>query len=54
MKIVNDKESGGKVYNATIRCMRGSTAIIALVDPGGSNIWVANLGDCQAGPRLFS
>ncbi|KAL5519146.1 hypothetical protein ACEPAH_829 [Sanghuangporus vaninii] len=47
-KLVNDQESGSKVYNACIRCMRGSTAIIALIDPGMQNLWVANLGDCQA------
>ncbi|KAL5534067.1 hypothetical protein ACEPAG_528 [Sanghuangporus baumii] len=47
-KLVNDQESGSKVYNACIRCMRGSTAIIALIDSGLQNLWVANLGDCQA------
>lgn len=29
--------------------MYGTTALIALVDPRGENLWVANVGDCQAG-----
>ena len=47
-KLVNDQESGGRVYNACIRCMRGSTVIITLIDPRKENLWIANLGDCQA------
>ena len=42
-------------------CMYGTTALIALVDPDHQNLWVANVGDCQAGrsssppiPRTFS
>ena len=31
-------------------CMYGTTALIALVDPDHRNLWVANVGDCQAGP----
>ena len=31
-------------------CMYGTTALIALVDPDHQNLWVANVGDCQAGP----
>ncbi|KAG1861589.1 protein serine threonine phosphatase 2C [Suillus subalutaceus] len=35
--------------NLTIlRCMRGTTALISLVDPKKENLWVASLGDCQA------
>jgi hypothetical protein len=30
------------------RIMRGTTALIALLDPARENLWVANLGDCQA------
>lgn len=30
-------------------CMYGTTALIALVDPDHQNLWVANVGDCQAG-----
>ena len=51
-KLVNDQESGGKVYDSCTRCMRGSTVLIALIDPGKQNLWVANLGDCQAGKSL--
>lgn len=31
------------------RCMHGTTALIALLDPLRQNLWVASLGDCQAG-----
>jgi len=35
--------------NLTIlRCMRGTTALVSLVDPKKENLWVASLGDCQA------
>jgi pyruvate dehydrogenase phosphatase len=47
-KIINDQATGGKVYSTVIRCMRGSTAIVSLLDPNRINLWVANLGDCQA------
>ncbi|THH10971.1 hypothetical protein EW145_g974 [Phellinidium pouzarii] len=47
-RLVNDQESGGKIHQAAIRCMRGSTVIVALIDPARENIWTANLGDCQA------
>jgi pyruvate dehydrogenase phosphatase len=30
-----------------LRCTQGTTAIIALTDPW-KNLWIANLGDCQA------
>lgn len=52
-KLINDQESGGKVYNACIRCMRGSTAIVVLLNPEKSHIWVANLGDCQASGWIY-
>jgi len=32
-----------------VRGMKGTTALISLVDPSGENLWVASLGDCQAG-----
>jgi hypothetical protein len=28
--------------------MYGTTALVALVDPDHKDLWVANLGDCQA------
>ena len=36
-------------------CMYGTTALFALVDPDHQNLWVANVGDCQAGrfPLFF-
>lgn len=35
------------------RCIQGTTAIIALVDPTEQNLWIANLGDCQAGDNYY-
>ncbi|KAH8995823.1 phosphatase 2C-like domain-containing protein [Lactarius hatsudake] len=29
-------------------CLYGTTALVALVDPAHENLWVANLGDCEA------
>ena len=43
-KIANDERNAQTI----LRCMRGSTALIILVDPSRENLWVANLGDCQA------
>lgn len=43
-KIVNDEKNAQVI----LRCMRGSTVLVALIDPGKQNLWVANLGDCQA------
>lgn len=41
-------------HSASInRCMHGTTALIALLDPSRQNLWVASLGDCQAGINLF-
>ncbi|KAF7971219.1 hypothetical protein HWV62_21624 [Athelia sp. TMB] len=46
--IVNDFGSGG-VNNAKLLLgMRGSTVLVSLVDPSGSTLYVASLGDCQA------
>lgn len=61
-KVINDQHLGGVVYNACIRCMRGSTAIVTLINPEKLHLWTANLGDCQAGvchylfsePRLLA
>jgi pyruvate dehydrogenase phosphatase len=46
---INDIESGGANMGIIARCMRGSTILVSLVDPPGSNLWVASLGDSQAG-----
>jgi len=31
------------------RCLQGSTVILTLTDPSKHNLWIANLGDGQAG-----
>ncbi|KAH8119538.1 protein serine/threonine phosphatase 2C [Phellopilus nigrolimitatus] len=44
------KHKGEGEYSQNIlRCMQGSTALLTLVDPSGTHLWVANLGDCRAG-----
>jgi pyruvate dehydrogenase phosphatase len=43
--IIND---GGTSSAKVLRCMRGSTVLVALISPG-LDVWVASLGDCQAG-----
>jgi pyruvate dehydrogenase phosphatase len=47
--IINDQEKGGDNYKKARLCMYGTTALVALTDPEHENLWVANLGDCQAG-----
>lgn len=47
--IVNDREDGMQAYAKVRLCMYGTTALVVLVDGRGENLWVANLGDCQAG-----
>ncbi|KDQ18817.1 hypothetical protein BOTBODRAFT_153711 [Botryobasidium botryosum FD-172 SS1] len=46
--IVNDQDYGGTNHEKVIRGMRGSTALLSLLDSTRENLWVANLGDCQA------
>ncbi|KAJ6558605.1 protein serine threonine phosphatase 2C [Mycena vulgaris] len=41
---IND---GGPHSAAVLRCMRGSTVLVALISPA-LDVWVASLGDCQA------
>ncbi|KAF7323311.1 Hexose transport-related protein [Mycena chlorophos] len=41
-------EKGGDNYRKARLCMYGTTALVALTDPDHENLWVANLGDCQA------
>ncbi|KAJ7599178.1 protein serine threonine phosphatase 2C [Mycena floridula] len=43
--IIND---GGETNQKVLRCMRGTTVLVALIDPNKENLWVASLGDCQA------
>ena len=47
--VINDKEHGWKNYRKAQLCMYGTTALVYLVNPQQENLWVANLGDCQAG-----
>jgi pyruvate dehydrogenase phosphatase len=49
-KIVNDHGPNSEIV---LRCMRGTTVLVALVDPTKSDIWVASLGDCMASTRQF-
>lgn len=46
---INDIYTGGENYKKARLCMYGTTALVALVDPDHENLWLANLGDCQAG-----
>ncbi|CAE6435095.1 unnamed protein product [Rhizoctonia solani] len=46
--IVNDHASGGTNYKKIILAMRGTTAVVSLVDPGRENLWVAGVGDSRA------
>lgn len=50
--IMNHPSAGSRSRNI-LRCLQGSTALLTLVDPSGSHLWVTNLGDCRAG-KLFS
>ena len=52
--IINDSQSGGRNSAKVLRCMRGSTVLISLIDPSSSQLWVASLGDCQAGSTKFA
>ncbi|KAJ7184502.1 phosphatase 2C-like domain-containing protein [Mycena filopes] len=46
--IINDQDKGGDNHKKARLCMYGTTALVALTDPEHENLWVANLGDCQA------
>ena len=50
---INDQHEGGTNWRKARLCMYGTTALVALVDPDHRDLWVANLGDCQAS-ELFS
>ncbi|CAE6471788.1 unnamed protein product [Rhizoctonia solani] len=45
---INDHASGGVNYKKIILAMRGTTAVISLVDPSRKNLWVAGVGDSRA------
>lgn len=47
--VINDQHLGGANWRKVRLCMFGTTALVALVDPEHKDLWIANLGDCQAG-----
>ncbi|KAF9551260.1 protein serine/threonine phosphatase 2C, partial [Agrocybe pediades] len=47
-EIINDQHKGGRNWRKARLCMYGTTALVALVDPDHKNLWIANIGDCQA------
>ncbi len=52
-QIINDQHKGGSTYRKARLNMYGTTALIALIDPSHQNLWIANLGDCQASTLSF-
>ncbi|KAK7438405.1 hypothetical protein VKT23_018018 [Stygiomarasmius scandens] len=46
--VINDHHRGGENWRKARLNMYGTTALVALIDPDHDNLWVANLGDCQA------
>jgi pyruvate dehydrogenase phosphatase len=47
--LFQDRTSGAQNLTAATRCLQGSTVILTLTDPSKHNLWITNLGDCQAG-----
>lgn len=47
-QILKHEEASANSMNS-LRCLSGSTALLTLLDPSGTQLWVANLGDCRAG-----
>jgi hypothetical protein len=52
-KVIRDSATGGSNNAKVARCMQGSTVLVSLLDPNHDNLWVASLGDCQAGVSRF-
>jgi pyruvate dehydrogenase phosphatase len=52
--IIHDSAVDGPNHAKVVRCMQGSTVLVSLIDPNRDNIWVASLGDCQAGVSYAS
>lgn len=52
--VINDHKNGLENYKKVQLNLYGTTALLALVDPRQENLWVANLGDCQAGKSVFA
>lgn len=51
--VINDGATGGPNHAKVARCMQGSTVLVSLIGPDRGNVWVASLGDCQAGMFSF-
>ena len=51
-QLINDHSTGGENYTKAMRSICGTTALIGLMDPARRNLWIANLGDCQASEPL--
>lgn len=49
---INDQATGGMNHAKAMRSICGTTALICLVDARRENLWIANLGDCQASEPL--
>jgi len=49
---INDHATGGRVYTKVTRCMRGACSVITVIDPPKKNLWIVNLGDCEAGQYI--
>jgi pyruvate dehydrogenase phosphatase len=46
--MINDHASGGVNYKKIILAMRGTTALVSLIDEYQENMWIAGVGDCRA------
>ncbi|KAL5527112.1 hypothetical protein ACEPAG_5903 [Sanghuangporus baumii] len=46
--VINDYSNGLQNYKKVQLNMYGTTVLLAVVDPLQENLWIANLGDCQA------
>lgn len=47
--LFQDNMLGSQNLTAVKRCLQGSTVTLTLTDPSKHSLWIANLGDCQAG-----
>ncbi len=48
-RLFHDRMSGSQNLAAAVRCLQGCTVLVAITDPAKQNLWIANLGDSQAG-----
>ena len=51
--IINDPYGDFENSKKIQLCLHGTTALVALVDSARENLWIANLGDCQAGTSAY-